>query len=141
MWRTRPSYRSYGYPSRPWFGWRAGYDRGGWRGYRVHPGYRAWFGPGFGYYWNDPFFWPPGYASWVLGWNSLGYPRSPTVPQDVVNMALPEGVLQPGGHVAGYIYFQRARPGTRHLMLTWDMAEARQGGAMGQVQVMLDVVE
>lgn len=138
----RTYYNPYRYPTRnPWFGWRAGYEFGHWRGYRVLPGYRPWFGPGFGFYWSDPLFWPPGYNAWVLGWGSFGYPRYPTVPQDVVRLALPEGVLQPGGHVAGYLYFQHAKPGVRNLMLTWDMAEARQGSALGQAQVQLEVVQ
>lgn len=122
-------------------GWRAGFGYGGWVGYRPYPYYRPWLGPGFSLYWTDPFLYPPGYATWVVGWGPAWYPRSPTVPQDVVNLGLPEGVLAAGGHVAGYLYFQRTQPSANNLALRWEVHEAREGAILGTADVALVVVK
>ncbi len=66
------------------YGWYGPYW-GGWPGY-----YHRW-----GYWAYDPWFYD---TVWV------SYPISlPT--EDMLEKALPEGVLQPGGHAIGFIYF------------------------------------
>ena len=119
-----------------------GYGYGGgprFSGYAVLPYYRPWFGAGFGFgYWNDPFFYPPGYATWVWGWSPTYYP-SRSVPTDVINNGLPEGVLQPGGHVEGFLYFQRSHPTAQQLSLTWNVTDPRSGTATGQARVLLEM--
>ena len=114
-----------------------GYGGPRWSGYAALPYYRPWFGVGVGY-WNDPFLYPPGYATWVWGWSPTYYP-SPRVPTDVVNAGLPEGVLQPGGHVSGFLYFQRSHANAQQLALTWNVTDARSNAPTGQARVLLEM--
>jgi hypothetical protein len=112
---------------------------GGWSGYHVHPGARGWYGPGW-LYWGLPFVQPPWYATWVYPWGPANYP-SDRPSADVVESALPEGVLEAGGHVNGFLYFKKATDRTRQLVLSWDAHEALQGGYVGMARVPLMVVE
>jgi hypothetical protein len=112
---------------------------GGWSGYRVHPGARGWYGGGW-LYWGLPFVQPPWYATWVYSWGP-GYYPSDRPSADVIDNALPEGVLEPGGHVNGFLYFKKATDRTRQLDLSWDAHEALQGGFVGMARVPLIVVE
>jgi hypothetical protein len=60
---------------------------------RFYPGYPLWEGP-----WDfDPAFYDQSYATWK--------PSLPT--KDMLQQALPEGVLQPGGSAAGFLYFNQ----------------------------------
>ena len=110
----------------------------GWRGYSPLPWYRPWFGVGLGY-WASPWLYPPGYSTWVWGWGPSTYPTA-TPPGDVLSAGVPEGVLQPGGAVDGFLYFQRPASGARTLTLTWEPREARSDQPLGQARVQLDVV-
>jgi hypothetical protein len=110
-----------------------------WRGYAVYPGYRPWFGAGISY-WPSPFLYTPGYATFVWGWSPAYYP-SPQPPTDVINYGLPEGVLQPGGHVDGFLYFQRAHGAAHRLALAWDAHDARAGAPLGVATVPLETLE
>ena len=113
--------------------------QGGWSGYRIHPGARGWFGPGW-MYWSGPFLAPPWYSTWVLFWGSSDYP-SDRPSADVISAALPEGVLSPGGHVNGFLYFRRATDHSRSLDLAWDAHEAQTGGFVGMAHVPLVVID
>jgi hypothetical protein len=110
---------------------------GGFRGFRPFPIYRPFFGVGIDY-WDYPFFYPPGYASWVWAWGPAYYP-APYPPDDVLAFGLPEGVLEPGARVTGYVYFQRATDQARRLTLTWHPHDARTGVALGEAALPLDV--
>jgi hypothetical protein len=58
---------------------------------RFYPAFPVWDGP-----WDfDPEFYDQYYATWK--------PSLPT--KDMLQQALPEGVLQPGGSAAGFLYF------------------------------------
>jgi hypothetical protein len=60
---------------------------------RFYPGLPLWGGP-----WDfDPMFYDQYYATWK--------PSLPT--RDMLQKALPEGVLQPGGSAAGFLYFHQ----------------------------------
>jgi hypothetical protein len=112
---------------------------GGWTGYHINGSARGWYGPGWSY-WGAPFLYPPGYATWVWWWGPSYYP-SAQPSADVIDEALPEGVLQPGGRVNGYLYFQKATDRARSLDLAWEAHEARWGGFVGLTRVALEVVE
>jgi len=107
-----------------------------WRGYAPLPYYSAWYGLGIGY-WGAPYWAVPGYDTWVWGWSAGVYPE-PQPPLDVMYLALPEGVLSPGGQVDGYLYFQRTRPEARRLFLTWEAHDARTGALLGTARIPLD---
>jgi hypothetical protein len=53
-------------------------------------------------YWPQP-------AYWYNPGPTLRYVRVPTV--DMLRQALPEGVLEPGGEVSGFVYFERIAAG------------------------------
>jgi hypothetical protein len=115
-----------------------GYHPGYWSGFHVSGGLRGYYGIGPSYL-PGPWIYPQGYAEWVF---PFGGPYSPAPPTaDVVALALPEGVLPPGAHVNGFVYFRRATGGgPRHLDLGWDLYDAQANVAIGQLHVPLDVV-
>jgi hypothetical protein len=117
-------------------GW--GYGGGRWSGYLVHGGLRPYYGWGVGY-WGGPWIYPPWYYDWVVTWGPSYYPARPSA--DVLSQGLPEGVLLPGAHVSGFLYFKRAT-GARQgaLDLSWDVHEARSGAALAEIHVPLEVV-
>jgi hypothetical protein len=117
--------RGYGYVGRG----------GGWSGYTIHGGLRGWY-PGVPW-WHDPWLWPG--SRWVFFWGPGYYPDRPS--RDVIDQALPEGVLAPGGRVNGYLYFQKATDRSRNLGLVWEAHEPRSNGVVGMASVGLEVRE
>jgi hypothetical protein len=117
--------RSYGY---------VGGGRG-WNGYSVYGGLRGWY-PGWPI-WRDPWLW--GASRWVMFWGPGYYPDRPS--RDVIDQALPEGVLAPGGRVNGYLYFQKATDRSRNLGLTWEAHDPRSNSVIGLAAVGLEVRE
>jgi hypothetical protein len=78
--------------------------------------YDPWYGPGF----YDPF-WGPS-ASW--------YARPPPEPlptRDMLRKALPEGTLDPGGTLTGFIYFQNVSEREGSVTLQARLVDARTG--------------
>ncbi len=110
---------------------------------RFHfaPGLHRWYGGHVGY-WGRPLFVPPWYATWVVYWSPAiaGIPLSDAL----VDAALPEGVLPPGGTVSGFLYFRRATAPGRQLDLAWQMYQATgpetAGAALGSTHIPLDVL-
>jgi hypothetical protein len=116
-----------------------GYGGRGWNGYLVAGGLRPYYGFGVGY-WGGPWWaFGPYYSAWVYPWGPDYYPARPTT--DVLTLGLPEGVLPPGAHVSGFLYFKRATAAQRGgLDLSWDMHDARTGASLGTLHVPLAVV-
>jgi hypothetical protein len=124
--------------------------RGGFhRGFYGHPHYRAhvYVGPGpffydpwWSYRWGPyPYYWGVYYRGpYVYSWDYGYYPGAPTA--DILRFGLPEGELQPGGRVAGFIYFQHAvrRPG--RLDLTWNVRDT-DGRSIASVTAPMLVVQ
>ena len=72
-------------------------------GFLVAP-WHARFYPWLGVWSGPPAFDAPYYDQWYGAW--------PAVPDDdVLREALPEGVLEPGGHAQGFLYFRDEKPG------------------------------
>jgi hypothetical protein len=42
----------------------------------------------------------------------------------MLNQALPEGVLQPGGHVSGFLYFHKLKESQGRVIFAQDVIEA-----------------
>ena len=79
---------------------RYGYGGSYWGGgFYISPGLRGFYGPGY-LYWDYPFLRPPWYWAWVFWWGPSYYPTRPS--WEVLQSALPEGVLPPGSKIAGY---------------------------------------
>jgi hypothetical protein len=78
----------------------------------FYPGQPLWAGP-----WDyDPFYYEEMYGSW--------HPPLPT--RDMLQQALPEGVLQPGGSAAGFLYFHHLnQPGPTTFFAQLVHAETR----------------
>lgn len=72
----------------------------GWSGFYPAPFYSPFYGP---YYrtWGGPWAFDAPYYTAYTTW------ARPLPTQDMLKKALPEGVLENGGTVTGYIYFQR----------------------------------
>lgn len=70
-------------------------------GFRVAPHLRRWY-PGMLAY-EDPFMLNrPFWSRHHTVWREIQLPTA-----DMIQMALPEGVLEPGGVASGYVYFER----------------------------------
>lgn len=74
----------------------------------------------------------PGFAPWAGWWDYGGYGvvqvRQPLPTQDMLARAVPEGVIEPGGAVSGYLYFHRVGPdvGALQFQATFVSAETQQ---------------
>lgn len=97
-----PGYFSPGFGYRGF--WLSPYHR------RYYRGFSAWSGP-FAY---DPFYYRSYYTQWPV--------QLPT--SDMLSKAIPEGVLQPGGNLMGFLYFQAIPLGTRELKFHFDVVNA-----------------
>lgn len=88
----------------------------------LYPGYPVATGP-FAY---DPLY----YGNVGSYWRQV---QLPTVA--MARMALPEGVLQPGGQMQGYLYFQEIDPNIASLRFRMDVVSAGQGRELGTVEI------
>jgi hypothetical protein len=104
----------------------------GWRGYRLAPYYSPWY-PGFGV-WNGPFAWDfPYYTTYYAQW-----PVSlPT--EDMIRKVIPEGVLNDGGRVEGFLYFPQVPEGTDRANLSDTLVDARTGQRFGVMAIPFEV--
>jgi hypothetical protein len=53
----------------------------------------------------------------------------------MLQLALPEGTLDSGGSVEGFIYFQKPDTGTRHLRLRMKIVDAESGFTLGSTDM------
>jgi len=106
------------------------------RGFYVAPYYSRIY-PGIPvysrrYYLFDPFYYDYYYAS-------LRSTIRPTM--EMLSLALPEGIIDVGGSVTGFLYFQRVRPDTEMVTLRGTLAavgtdDARPAGAVfGEISI------
>jgi hypothetical protein len=87
---------------------------------RYYRGVLPWYGP-FPY---DPVYYNRWYGAWP-----------PNLPNDeVLRRALPEGVLQPGGQVSGFLFFKEQPPGTQ-LSLFMALVDAESGQSFGTIAI------
>jgi hypothetical protein len=86
-----------------------------------YPGLAMWPGP-FAY---DPFYYDGFYANWPE--------HLPT--QDMLSEALPEGVVQDGGSVAGFVYFQSVTGRESAVEFEMTLTDASDGQAFGHVAI------
>jgi len=115
-WGWGPSPFTWGSP------WGPGWHGAGW----YDPWYGPGYGPGYGYY--DPF-WGP-YASWY--WRP---PPEPLPTRDMLRNALPEGTLDTGGTVTGFLYFQNVSVREGSVTLQASLVDARTGEQFGTISI------
>jgi hypothetical protein len=122
------------------FGWGLGWQWGGgpgpWRGRHGGP-----WGP----LWNDPFFNP----YWDPWWGSMGgpyppywrpAPRAEPLPtRDMLRRALPEGILEDGASVTGFLYFQDVGEREQQVLLQARLVDARTEEPFGTLSIPFQV--
>jgi hypothetical protein len=93
--------------------------------YRTfYPGFPIWDGP-----WDfDPWFYEQHYATWQ--------PSLPT--RDMLQQALPEGVLQPGGSAAGFLYFHQLQE-KGPVVFSADIVAAGTREPLGAVRIPMEL--
>jgi hypothetical protein len=87
----------------------------------MYPGVDMWSGP-FGY---DSLYYDGYYQRWPE--------KLPT--QDMLSEALPEGVVQNGGSVAGYVYFQSVTGRESAVQFEMTLADPNNGQAFGRIVI------
>ncbi|MBL8954201.1 MAG: hypothetical protein JNK82_25715 [Myxococcaceae bacterium] len=108
---------------------------------RVAPRFRHrhfYIAPQYGYYY-------PGYPLWgapfpytYFGGGPYSWPR--TLPSDdMLAEALPEGVLEPGGQVDGFVYFQGVTQREARVRFDYQLHDARADAKLGEVIIPMRV--
>lgn len=92
----------------------------------VYPGVPAY---------ADPFYWDLGYYNaYETYWKRVDLPTP-----EMLNKALPEGVIQPGGSISGFLYFEKVDPNEPMVKFRADLVNARTNQAFGQVSIPFEV--
>jgi hypothetical protein len=80
--------------------------------------------------WTGPWKMDPGYyEAQYLKWTE----RLPTV--EMIQQSLPEGVLEPGGRVSGFLYFEKLPHTSGRLSLRVDLVDAETELTLGTLQI------
>ncbi|MFN0063934.1 MAG: hypothetical protein ACKVPX_15615 [Myxococcaceae bacterium] len=117
-------HRRGGWVVRPRFGYRNFFIAPWYRNY--YPGFGAWWGGPFAW---DPYFYPRAYSAWPL----------PLPTRDMMERAMPEGVVAPGGRVSGFVYFPTVRR-ERWVNFEFKMVDAEQNEqTLGTITIPLEV--
>ena len=98
------------------------------RNFMAYPNYR-FYGPRFRY-WADDWGWDPAWYN-----SNYGYWQRDLPTADMLRKAIPEGVLNPGGSVEGYVYFQRVPDKTPAVELQVNLMDARSHTQFGTIRV------
>ncbi|MGH9559639.1 MAG: hypothetical protein ACRD30_10400 [Bryobacteraceae bacterium] len=53
----------------------------------------------------------------------------------MIRKAIPEGVVNPGGHVEGYLYFQKIPKDTQNLIFIARLNDARTHAEFGTIRI------
>jgi len=101
----------------------------GFRGYAIAPYLARWYPRMLRY--EGPFAYDPAYYSpYITRYAQI---QLPTV--DMVQRALPEGVLSPKGHAEGFVYFEALHRDARTLTLAVNLIDAESGAAIGTAEI------
>jgi hypothetical protein len=105
----------------------------GYRGFWVAPYYAPYY-PGLRPYYGafpfDQYYYDQYYPTWV----NIELPTG-----DMVQKALPEGVLDPGGRVTGCLYFRKVKRGAGTVEFTDKLVNAATGAALGTIRIPFEV--
>lgn len=75
---------------------------------------------------HDPYY----YDRYATVWQSVSLPT-----EEMVAEVLPEGVLDPGGRVEGFLYFERVDPDLPRVRFRADLVSARDGDVFGEISI------
>lgn len=101
-----------------------GFDR-----FAIAPYLSRWY-PRFSRYAGAFVYDPAYYSPYITRYRDV---RLPTA--DMVQRALPEGVLSPGGTAAGFVYFEPLHRDAKTLTLSVDMVDAVTGNVLGTARI------
>ena len=87
----------------------------------LYPGIAPWWGP-FPY---DPLYYGQYYPYWPYA-----YPT-----REIVEQAIPEGVLEVNGRLTGFLYFQSLNPSWREVTFEADLVDAKTGESFGKISM------
>lgn len=105
----------------------------GYSGFFVAPYYSAFYGPALSP-WPGPFAFDTGYwSTYYVTW------REPLPTTDMLNKAIPEGVLESHGYIDGYLYFQKVHRTAETVDFKARLVDAKTEQVMGSVDVPFDV--
>lgn len=98
-------------------------------GFEVAP-YHAPMYPGMTAY-GSPFTYDPVYYDrYYTYWERIELPTT-----RMLSLALPEGVIQPGGSVSGYLYFEKLDDDVERVRFRADLVAAGEGAMFGEVSI------
>lgn len=87
--------------------------------------------------WDEPFDFDPWYYDqYYTYWRSI---RLPT--EQMLKRVLPAGVLDSGGHVTGFLYFQEVNPGEKDVTFTANLVDAKTGEIFGTISIPFKVIK
>jgi hypothetical protein len=101
----------------------------GFNGFAVAPYLSRWY-PRFTRYSGVFAYDPAYYTPYITQYRNIELPTA-----DMVQRALPEGVLSPGGSAAGFVYFQALHSDARTLTLSVEMVDAVDGRSLGTATI------
>ncbi len=99
------------------------------RNFRIAPYYSRVY-PNFPVYGHSIYFDPNYYRYYASYWSTLHLPTS-----EMLNMALPEGVLDKGGKVSGFIYFEKVNDNLNNINFRFDLVRADSSGRIGEIKI------
>jgi hypothetical protein len=110
----------------------------------MYPRGGVWVGGGYGYRpWRGG--WGPGWYGGPWGWGSPFYGpypyayEQPLPTEDMLNNALPEGTLEPGGTQEGFLYFQGVAHRENAVTLQLQLVDAGTGEPFGSLGIPFQV--
>lgn len=99
----------------------------------LDAGFESSFAPWPYFYYGPAYYGPNTYC-----WDERFYPAPPS--EDVIRTGLPQGVLEEGGRISGFLYFQNAGKRETHLTFTWT-AHTTDGQIIDHAAIPLNVVK
>lgn len=96
--------------------------------FRVAPYYAPYY-PGWPW-WDGPFGFDPWYHHSYYGWW-----RTPLPSEDMLRQAIPEGVIESTGSLAGFLYFQEVSETTPRVNFAFELVDAKTGETFGTLRV------
>ncbi len=109
------------------------------RPHYFRPAFRPYVRPYVSFYWGPRWWWDPYPYPYWWGYPYPYYYQVPIPSQDMVNQALPEGVVEDGGRVAGFLYFQRVVGRETRLRFEAHLADAKTNEPVGEIKIPLAV--
>ena len=91
--------------------------------------------------WSDPYYEDRFYQGKYFGqWQETGHPREVRLPTpEMLQAVLPEGVVESGDAVSGFLYFQKVDPQEKRVDLSYRVPNPGPGAAFGTINVPLVV--